>query len=40
MAQAERAEIPELNLIVKADVQGSLGALVDALRSSRRTRSA
>jgi translation initiation factor IF-2 len=31
MRQAERAEIPELNLIVKTDVQGSLGALSDAL---------
>jgi translation initiation factor IF-2 len=31
MAQARRDEIPELNLIVKADVQGSIGALVDAL---------
>ena len=31
MAQASAAEIPDLNLIVKADVQGSIGALVDAL---------
>jgi translation initiation factor IF-2 len=30
MAQARHDEIPELNLIVKADVQGSIGALVDA----------
>jgi translation initiation factor IF-2 len=31
MRRAQRAEIPELNLIVKADVQGSLGALTDSL---------
>jgi translation initiation factor IF-2 len=31
MRRAERAEIPELNLVVKADVQGSLGALTDSL---------
>jgi translation initiation factor IF-2 len=30
MAQARSAEAPELNLIVKADVQGSIGALIDA----------
>jgi translation initiation factor IF-2 len=30
MRQAGRAEIPELNLVVKTDVQGSLGALTDA----------
>jgi translation initiation factor IF-2 len=30
LRQAERAEIPEVNLVVKADVQGSLGALTDA----------
>jgi len=30
MAQQRHDEIPELNLIVKADVQGSIGALVDA----------
>jgi translation initiation factor IF-2 len=30
MAQASAAEVPELNLVVKADVQGSIGALVDA----------
>jgi len=31
MAQASAAMVPELNLIVRADVQGSIGALVDAL---------
>jgi translation initiation factor IF-2 len=30
MRQAERSEIPELNLVVKTDVQGSMGALTDA----------
>jgi translation initiation factor IF-2 len=30
MAQARRDEVPDLNLIVKADAQGSIGALVDA----------
>jgi translation initiation factor IF-2 len=30
MAQQRHDQIPELNLIVKADVQGSIGALVDA----------
>jgi translation initiation factor IF-2 len=30
MRRAERQEIPELNMIVKADVHGSLGALTDA----------
>jgi translation initiation factor IF-2 len=31
MAQAREAEVPELNLVVKADVQGSLEAITDAL---------
>ncbi len=31
MRRAERAESPELNLVLKADVQGSLGALTDSL---------
>ncbi len=31
MRRQERAEVPDLNLVVKADVQGSLGALSDAL---------
>ncbi|MGH2530551.1 MAG: translation initiation factor IF-2 [Actinomycetota bacterium] len=30
MAQAREAEAPELNLVVKADVQGSLGAVTEA----------
>ena len=30
MAQAREAEVPELKLIVRADVQGSVGALLDA----------
>jgi translation initiation factor IF-2 len=31
MAQAREAEVPDLNLVVKADVQGSLEAVTDAL---------
>jgi translation initiation factor IF-2 len=31
MAQAREAQVPELNLVVKADVQGSLQAVTDAL---------
>jgi translation initiation factor IF-2 len=30
MALARQAEVPDLNLVVKADVQGSLGAVMDA----------
>jgi translation initiation factor IF-2 len=30
MAQAREAEVPELNIILKADVQGSLGAVEDS----------
>jgi translation initiation factor IF-2 len=30
MAQAREAEVPELNIILKADVQGSLGAIEDS----------
>src|SRR5437867_8385443 len=30
LAQARQAEVPDLNLVVKADVQGSLGAVMDA----------
>jgi translation initiation factor IF-2 len=30
MSQAREAEVPDLNLVVKADVQGSLGAVMDA----------
>ena len=36
MAQAQRDEVPELNLIVKADVQGSIGALTSTRSRSCR----